>query len=67
MQSIDMEKIDDKNALKEAVTCLLKYIHIHGENNKAFEILKHLANETVQRIDQHQEGRQFTNEAIYNL
>jgi len=65
MQSVDMEKFDDKNALKEAVICLLEYIQIHGENNKAFEILKHLANETVQRIDQPQEGRQFTNEAFY--
>lgn len=65
MQSVDKEKFDDKNALKEAVTCLLEYIQIHGENNKAFEILKHLANETVQRIDHVQEGRQFTNEAIY--
>jgi hypothetical protein len=65
MQSEDIEKFDDKNALKEAVNCLLKYIEVHGENNKAFEILKHLANETLQRIDQTQEGRQFTNEAIY--
>jgi hypothetical protein len=58
-------EIDNKQTLRSAASCLLEYIKIHGENNTSFEILTHLANETIQRIEQNQDSWQFTNEAIY--
>ncbi|PPC86948.1 MAG: hypothetical protein CTY37_04695 [Methylotenera sp.] len=68
MQNLEAEDITEKKseqALLEGARCLIEYIKIHGLNNQSFEIINYLANETIERISQKQDGWQFTNEAIY--
>ena len=68
MQNLDaviISETDTKQELLEGTECLLEYIKIHDENTTAYTILKYLLHQTIQRINQNQDGLQFTNEAIY--
>ncbi|NOS97994.1 MAG: hypothetical protein HOP25_05930 [Methylotenera sp.] len=52
------------SAVREAAICLQKFLSVHPpQNNRAYEILQFLANETIKRIDEGKDYR-FNNKAI---